>query len=54
MSRFGKTPILLPSSVEVKVDEKKVYVKGPKGTLDLDLQSGIKIKVDSGKIFIER
>jgi large subunit ribosomal protein L6 len=33
MSRIGKLPITVPSGVDVAVEEQKVTVKGPKGTL---------------------
>ena len=33
MSRIGKTPILIPAGVTVKVDNNVVTVKGPKGEL---------------------
>ena len=33
MSRIGKTPIAIPSGVEIKIENNLVEVKGPKGTL---------------------
>jgi large subunit ribosomal protein L6 len=33
MSRIGKLPIAVPSSVDVKIDGQNISVKGPKGTL---------------------
>ena len=33
MSRIGKLPIVVPSGVDVAIDENLVTVKGPKGTL---------------------
>lgn len=54
MSRFGKTSILLPAGIEITTDEKKIYVKGPKGKLDCDLIAGIKIKVADGKAVVEK
>ncbi|MBQ9536773.1 MAG: 50S ribosomal protein L6 [Desulfovibrionaceae bacterium] len=33
MSRIGKLPITLPKGVEIKLDDKQVNIKGPKGTL---------------------
>jgi len=33
MSRLGKLPIQIPSGVEVKLENKTLSVKGPKGTL---------------------
>ena len=33
MSRIGKLPIVVPSGVDVAIDDRLVTVKGPKGTL---------------------
>ena len=31
MSRIGKKPITIPAGVEVKIEDKHITVKGPKG-----------------------
>ena len=49
MSRIGRMPIEIPSEVEIKVEEGRVYVKGPKGELSFDLPEKIEVKVDSEK-----
>lgn len=54
MSRLGKKPVLIPSSVEVRVEEGEVKVKGPKGELNLSLPDLIKVKVEKGKVFVSR
>ena len=36
MSRIGKSPVNLPSGVEVSVADRTITVKGPKGTLSRD------------------
>ena len=41
MSRIAKTPIELPSGVEVKLQGSQVNVKGPKGNMVLQLHSSI-------------
>ena len=33
MSRIGKAPITVPSSVTVEVSDRTISVKGPQGTL---------------------
>lgn len=48
MSRIGKSPISIPSGVEVKLDESKVTVKGPKGLLSLNIHPGIYVEIDKG------
>ncbi len=55
MSRIGKLPITLPSSVTVNIsDQNLVTVKGPKGELQQQVHTEMKISVDEGVISIER
>lgn len=55
MSRLGKTPIALPKGVEVKGSKDgSVQVKGPKGTLHLQLPAGIHFKIENHMILVER
>lgn len=53
MSRIGKKPILIPEGVEVKIDNGKVTIKGPKGQLLKEIRPEIKVKVKENKIFLE-
>lgn len=50
MSRIGKKPITIPSGVDVKVEGRKVTVKGPQGLLIRDLPTGVQIEVKEGSI----
>ena len=52
MSRKGKMPIVLPNSVEVKVTDKSITVKGPKGTLVRDLVSDVILNVEPNQIVV--
>ena len=52
MSRVGKKPIGIPEGVEVKIDGKKVVVKGPKGELSQEVRPEIKVEVKEGKILV--
>ena len=55
MSRLGKSPIVLPKGVELKVGADHVLsVKGAKGTLTLPLQKGISVKIEKDKVHVER
>ena len=54
MSRIGKMPITLPKGVEVKIDGKKVSVKGPKGELEETFSPLIDIKMEDGTIEVTR
>jgi large subunit ribosomal protein L6 len=53
MSRLGKTPVLIPKGVEVKVVDGIVHVKGPKGSLNAALKKGFSIKMDGDNLFVE-
>lgn len=44
MSRVGKSPIIIPSGVEVKIEPGLVTVKGPKGTLSTKLHPAIQLE----------
>lgn len=50
MSRIGKKPIQIPQGVEVKIDDGKITVKGPKGELSLDVRPEINVEVQDKMI----
>lgn len=50
MSRIGKMPITLSKGVEVKVDGKKVSVKGPKGSLNIEIDSNFVVTVENDHV----
>jgi large subunit ribosomal protein L6 len=55
MSRIGKQPVLVPAGVDVTIDGQNVSVKGPKGTLALDVAEPITIaRNDDGAIVVAR
>jgi large subunit ribosomal protein L6 len=54
MSRIGKSPIPVPSGVEVTIDGQLVSVKGPKGTLSHELPLAISARQEDGTIVVER
>ena len=54
MSRIGKKPIPIPKGVEVKVDDRIVRVKGPKGVLEVSLMQGISAQIADGDLKLER
>ena len=54
MSRIGKKPITVPEGVEVKIDGQHITVKGPKGSLERDINSNIKVSIDNNIIKVER
>ncbi|MBO0692875.1 MAG: 50S ribosomal protein L6 [Acidimicrobiaceae bacterium] len=54
MSRIGKTPIPVPSGVEVTVAERRLTVKGPQGTLERPLPGEITIRQEDSTLYVER
>jgi large subunit ribosomal protein L6 len=54
MSRIGNKPITVPAGVEVKVDEHKVTVKGPKGTLEREIHKDISLDINENTITVTR
>ena len=54
MSRIGNKPITVPAGVEVKVEGQHVTVKGPKGTLERDINPEITVKLEEGTLTCAR
>jgi large subunit ribosomal protein L6 len=54
LSRIGKSPIPLPSGVEVTISGAHVTVKGPKGTLERNLPGEITIRQEGDELLVER
>ena len=54
MSRIGRSPIPVPSGVEVTISGDHVAVKGPRGTLERDLPEPITVRQDDGQLLVER
>ena len=53
MSRIGRMPITVPGGVTFDVKGRAVSVKGPKGTLNLDLRPEVDLSVDGNTVTIE-
>ncbi|MDZ7780419.1 MAG: 50S ribosomal protein L6 [Gemmatimonadota bacterium] len=54
MSRIGKLPVQTPQGVEAALKGSRLTVKGPKGSLDLDVHPDMRVVVDDGEIRVER
>ena len=54
MSRIGKKAITVPAGVEVTVNDHKVTVKGPKGTLERDIHKNITVKIEDNQVEVTR
>ena len=54
MSRIGKSPIPVPSGVEVAISDRTIRVKGPNGSLERELPGEITVRQDDGQLVVER
>jgi large subunit ribosomal protein L6 len=54
MSRIGRSPIPVPSGVEVDIADRHVTVTGPRGTLARDLPGEITVRRDEQTLVVER
>ena len=54
MSRIGRMPVALPAGVTVEVKDGKMVVKGPKGTLEQDIDARIALSVENGHAVLTR
>jgi large subunit ribosomal protein L6 len=54
MSRIGKQPITVPSGVDVTINGQRVDVKGPRGSLHLEIAGAIAINRDGEALNVTR
>jgi large subunit ribosomal protein L6 len=54
MSRIGRMPVVVPAGVDVTISGRDVTVKGPKGTLSLQVTQPIDVSQDNGEILVTR
>ena len=55
MSRIGKQPVVIPAGVDVMIEGQNLSVKGPKGTLALEIAEPITVsRNDDGAIVVDR
>ena len=54
MSRIGRLPIAVPSTVDVTIDGRQLTVKGPKGTLSRALHPDMAVAQEDGSIVVSR
>ncbi len=47
-------PVAVPKGVDVTLAGRSVTVKGPKGTLNMDVHAAMKVTVDDGELRVER
>ncbi|MBV9662308.1 MAG: 50S ribosomal protein L6 [Acidimicrobiales bacterium] len=54
MSRIGRSPIAVPSGVEVTIADRQVTVKGPGGTLSRAVPGEITVRQEDSTLLVER
>jgi large subunit ribosomal protein L6 len=54
MSRIGRLPITIPSTVDVTIDGRNVTVKGPKGSLSRELHPDMTLTREDGTLVVTR
>jgi len=54
MSKIGKKTIIIPQGIEVKLEKAKLFVKGPKGTLELEVNQQAKIDISENEINVSK
>jgi large subunit ribosomal protein L6 len=54
MSRIGRMPVTVPSGVDVTISGREVTVKGPKGTLSLEISAPIEVAQEDGVLTVTR
>jgi large subunit ribosomal protein L6 len=54
MSRIGKSPIPVPSGVDITVTGNRITVKGPKGTLERALPGDVTIRREGDALVVDR
>ena len=54
MSRIGKKPVVIPKGVDIKVDKRRITVKGPKGELKFEHPDLVTVAVAEGQAEVAR
>ena len=54
MSRIGRLPIAVPSSVDVTIEGRRLTVKGPKGTLSRELHPDMTVSREEDNLVVTR
>ncbi|MBW7868131.1 MAG: 50S ribosomal protein L6 [Brumimicrobium sp.] len=54
MSRIGKSPVIIPSGVEIKMDGNLMTVKGSKGVLSQEMDDCVTVKIEDGTLTFDR
>lgn len=50
MSRIAKSPVVLPSGVELKLDGQELSIKGSKGSMSMTVNSSVEVKEENNVV----
>jgi large subunit ribosomal protein L6 len=53
MSRIGKRPVIVPAGVTASIGDGKLSMKGPKGTLSIDLANEVSYAIEDGNVVVQ-
>lgn len=53
MSRIGKKPVSVPAGVTASIADGKLSMKGPKGTLSIDLANEVTYAIEDGNVVVQ-
>jgi large subunit ribosomal protein L6 len=53
MSRIGKKPVIVPAGVTASIGDGKLSMKGPKGTLSIDLANEVSYAIEDGNVVVQ-
>jgi large subunit ribosomal protein L6 len=54
MSRVANNPITIPSGIDVKIQGQAVTVKGPKGSLNIDIHGCVEVTQDNNQLIFKQ
>jgi large subunit ribosomal protein L6 len=54
MSRIGRSPVAIPTGVDVSIKGREVTVKGPRGTLSMEVAAPIEVSQADGAVTVTR
>jgi large subunit ribosomal protein L6 len=54
MSRIGKMPVEIPKGVDATLQERSLTVKGPKGSLSMEIHPEITLEIEDGAMKVGR
>lgn len=54
MSRIGKKPVVIPKGVDIKIDKRRITVKGPKGELNWEHPDMVSVEASEGSAEVKR